>query len=45
MISSPAPFRLVPFTRDHLPIVSPWFDDPETRRWLGGREWPEAILR
>lgn len=37
--------RLVPFTNDDLPAVGEWFDDPETRRWLGDRRWPEMILR
>jgi RimJ/RimL family protein N-acetyltransferase len=30
---------------DDLPIVEPWFDDPETQRWLGDREWPRRLLR
>ena len=33
--------RLVPFQPEHLPAVLPWFDDPETQRRLGGREWPQ----
>jgi RimJ/RimL family protein N-acetyltransferase len=33
--------RLVPFQPEHLPAVLPWFDDPETRSRLGGREWPQ----
>ncbi|SFT80287.1 L-amino acid N-acyltransferase YncA [Geodermatophilus amargosae] len=39
--------RLVPFQPEHLPAVTPWFDDDETRRRLGGREWPvrELALR
>ncbi len=39
--------RLVPFEPEHLLAVQPWFDDPETRRRLGGREWPtrELVLR
>lgn len=35
----------VPFTPDALAKVAPWFDDAETDRWLGGREWPERLLR
>lgn len=31
---------LKPLTAADLPIVEPWFDDRETQRWLGGREWP-----
>ena len=30
---------------DDLAIVEPWFDDPETQRWLGDREWPRRLLR
>ncbi|WP_158579987.1 GNAT family N-acetyltransferase [Geodermatophilus marinus] len=39
--------RLVPVEPEHLPAVRPWFDDPETRRRLGGPEWPvrELALR
>jgi RimJ/RimL family protein N-acetyltransferase len=33
------------FSPDLLAAVAPWFDDPETVRWLGGREWPENLLR
>jgi RimJ/RimL family protein N-acetyltransferase len=36
---------LSPFTRDLLAVVGSWFDDPETGRWLGGRDWPENLLR
>lgn len=32
------------FTREQLWIVAPWFADPETRRFLGGPEWPEEML-
>jgi RimJ/RimL family protein N-acetyltransferase len=28
-----------------LPIVEPWSDDPATARWLGGRDWPGALIR
>jgi RimJ/RimL family protein N-acetyltransferase len=30
---------------EDLAIVEPWFDDPETQRWLGDREWPRRLLR
>ena len=33
------------FSPDLRAVVAPWFDDPETGRWLGGREWPENLLR
>jgi RimJ/RimL family protein N-acetyltransferase len=36
---------LRPFAAGHLPLVRPWFDDIETRRWLGGPDWPEETLR
>ncbi len=31
-------------TRD-LREVERWFDDAETQRWLGGRDWPAQSLR
>jgi RimJ/RimL family protein N-acetyltransferase len=36
--------RLRPFQRRHLPLAEPWFTDPETRRWLGGPQWPRQML-
>jgi len=33
------------FTAGDLDVVAPWFDDPDTRRWLGGREWPANLIR
>jgi RimJ/RimL family protein N-acetyltransferase len=39
------PIELRPFTPDLLGAVAPWFDDAETFRWLGGRDWPENLLR
>ena len=39
------PIELRPFTSDLLGAVTPWFDDAETARWLGGRDWPENLLR
>jgi ribosomal protein S18 acetylase RimI-like enzyme len=39
------PIALEPFTPGALAVVAPWFDDPEADRWLGGREWPENLLR
>jgi RimJ/RimL family protein N-acetyltransferase len=38
------PIELRPFTPDLLGAVAPWFDDAETARWLGGRDWPEDLL-
>jgi RimJ/RimL family protein N-acetyltransferase len=31
-------------TRDDLPTVRPWFDDPDTVRFLGGPDWPARML-
>jgi len=38
------PVDLRPFDRDQLPLVEPWFEDPETQRWLGGPDWPQRSL-
>ena len=35
---------LRPLTRPDLPAVTPWFEDPDTRRFLGGPEWPAGML-
>jgi RimJ/RimL family protein N-acetyltransferase len=35
---------LRPLTRRDLPAVTPWFEDPDTRRFLGGPQWPAAML-
>ena len=32
------------FTRADLPRVRPWFEDPDTSRFLGGPEWPAQML-
>jgi RimJ/RimL family protein N-acetyltransferase len=39
------PIELRPFTPDLLDAVAPWFDDAESVRWLGGRDWPGNLLR
>jgi len=31
-------------TVDDLVTVQPWFDDPDTRRFLGGPQWPARML-
>jgi RimJ/RimL family protein N-acetyltransferase len=36
--------RLLPFEREQLREVEPWFDDPDTERWLGGPGWPRLVL-
>jgi RimJ/RimL family protein N-acetyltransferase len=35
---------LCAFTRAHLSATEAWFGDPDTRRYLGGREWPATML-
>ena len=37
--------RLRPFEVAHLPLVQPWFEDPEVRLRLGGPDWPARALR
>jgi RimJ/RimL family protein N-acetyltransferase len=39
-----ADINLRPFSREDLPLVEPWFLDPDTSRFLGGPEWPAATL-
>jgi RimJ/RimL family protein N-acetyltransferase len=41
----PVDLVLVAFTAEALQVVEPWFDDPETQQWLGGRKWPAMVLR
>lgn len=31
-------------TSADLAAVTPWFEDPDTRRFLGGPDWPAAML-
>jgi RimJ/RimL family protein N-acetyltransferase len=31
-------------TPDDLSTVSPWFEDSQTSRYLGGRDWPRRML-
>lgn len=35
---------LRPLTRTDLATITPWFEDPDTRRSLGGPQWPAAML-
>lgn len=39
-----ATVNLRPLTRADLPVIPPWFEDPDTRRFLGGPDWPAAML-
>ena len=36
--------RLRPFAEEQLPLVTPWFTDPEVRLRLGGPDWPRRSL-
>lgn len=43
-----ADLSFVPVQPDHIEEVLEWFDDPQTQRFLGGREWIRrlpALLR
>ena len=35
---------LRPLTRSDLAAITPWFEDPETCRYLGGADWPGSML-
>jgi RimJ/RimL family protein N-acetyltransferase len=35
---------LRPLTSADLPLITPWFEDPDTSRFLGGPEWPVQML-
>jgi GNAT superfamily N-acetyltransferase len=35
---------LRPLTRTDLAAIAPWFEDPDTRRYLAGPDWPAAML-
>jgi RimJ/RimL family protein N-acetyltransferase len=37
--------RFTPLRAELLPEVEPWFDDPETIRFLGDRNWVRRALR
>jgi L-amino acid N-acyltransferase YncA len=37
--------ELRPLRTSDLGEVERWFDDVETQRWLGGRDWPAQSLR
>jgi RimJ/RimL family protein N-acetyltransferase len=41
---SRAIITLRPLTRADLGAITPWFEDPDTRRSLGGSDWPAAML-
>jgi hypothetical protein len=36
--------HLRPLSRCDLPIVEPWFEDSQTSRYLGERDWPGRML-
>lgn len=35
---------LRPLAREELSGIAPWFEDPDTQRFLGGPDWPAAML-
>lgn len=39
-----ATVTLRPLTHAELPIVTPWFEDAATSRFLGGPDWPARML-
>jgi hypothetical protein len=36
--------RLRRLTRSDLAAITPWFEDPDRRRYLGRADWPAAML-
>ena len=32
-------FAFKPIAPEHIPAIEPWFDDPQTQRFLGNRSW------
>ena len=41
---APATIELRPLTTADLAVIAPWFEDADTRRFLGGPDWPAAML-
>jgi RimJ/RimL family protein N-acetyltransferase len=39
-----AAITLRPLTHAELPVLQPWFEDPDTSRFLGGADWPAKML-
>src|SRR5205807_1363389 len=37
--------RLWALSAELVDAIRPWFDDPETTKYLGGRGWPDQALR
>jgi RimJ/RimL family protein N-acetyltransferase len=33
------------FNEQQAEVIKPWFDDPDTQKWLGGRKWVDNIFR
>jgi RimJ/RimL family protein N-acetyltransferase len=42
--NSRAMITLRPLRRADLSVLTPWFEDPGTQRYLGGPGWPAAML-
>lgn len=40
-----AAVELRALTAGDLAVIQPWFHDPQTRRYVGGPEWPTQMLR
>jgi RimJ/RimL family protein N-acetyltransferase len=39
------PIEFTPLSEDTLAVATPWFEDEQTQRWLGGPGWPALALR
>jgi hypothetical protein len=39
-----ATVSLRPLTRADLPVVRPWFEVPDTQRFVAGADWPATML-
>lgn len=37
--------QFVTLTTEHLPQIEAWFDDPQTQRYLGGRDWVRRAIK
>ncbi len=36
---------LKPFDKNLAKVITPWFDDAQTKKWLGNRTWVDNIFR
>lgn len=44
MVRNKTNLTFADLTAADLPRIGPWFEDPQTRRWLGGPEWAAETL-